>query len=293
MEIRQLEIFITIAQQGSFSKAADKLYLSQSTISAHIKNLEKELNKTLMIRTTKSLELSDEGRRFLPYAQRIMETKDLALKAMEDNGNYTLNIGASTIPSGYILPGLIAAYNKQNPNVNFEIKQSDSRDIHESLLDSYLELGFVGTKYTNSKLKNIAICSDELLIVCPATEHYINLINSLDPLKNIVKEPFIMREKGSATQYEGDIHLENLGIDPKSLMCIAVTNDLESQKAMIQKGLGVGICSSLAVDKLIKDNKCVTLPLGIKRTFYISHLKNRTLKNETQSFINFAMEFFA
>ena len=78
MEFRQLEVFAAVAEQKSFSKAAEQLYLTQSTASSHVKNLEKELGKQLIFRTTKHLQLTEEGQRLLPYVKRILETRDAA-----------------------------------------------------------------------------------------------------------------------------------------------------------------------------------------------------------------------
>ena len=146
MEFRQLEVFVTVAETKSFSKAADYLYLTQSTVSSHIKNLEKEIKKKLFIRSTKSLKLTREGASFLWYARRIIETRDAALENINSTTKHILHLGASTIPSGYLLPKLLAGFRKKYPHICFDIKQGDSTDIQEKIIDGTIELGLVGKK---------------------------------------------------------------------------------------------------------------------------------------------------
>ena len=99
MEFRQLEAFVATAELKSFSKAAKYLYLSQSTVSSHINNLENKLGKQLLFRTTKTITLTPEGETFLIYARKIVETKNLAMLSLQQSSKSILHIGASSIPS--------------------------------------------------------------------------------------------------------------------------------------------------------------------------------------------------
>ena len=100
MEFRQLEAFVATAELKSFSQAAKYLYLSQSTISSHVQNLEDDLGRKLLLRTTKSITLTPEGETFLSYARKIVETKDQAVLSLQQSSKSMLHIGASSIPSG-------------------------------------------------------------------------------------------------------------------------------------------------------------------------------------------------
>ena len=149
MEFRHLEIFLAVAETKSFSKAAKHLFLSQSTVSSHIKNLESELQKPLFIRSTKSVELSPDGCTFLRYANSILEMREAALEALNAPSETILRIGASTIPSGYLLPRLLRGFHDSHPHTFFDIQQGDSGKILEKILDGSLELGFIGKKKTH------------------------------------------------------------------------------------------------------------------------------------------------
>ena len=109
MNLKQLEAFVEVAQSGSFSKAAKKLFLTQPTISAHIASLEKELDTRVFVRNTKEVSLSPEGQKLYTYARQIL---DLTEKIREEFGRHDeeeqkcVTIAASTIPAEYLLPDI-------------------------------------------------------------------------------------------------------------------------------------------------------------------------------------------
>lgn len=292
MEFRQLEVFAAVAQYQSFSKAADALYLSQSTVSNHIKNLEKEVKKTLILRTTKHLQLTEEGVRFLPYVVRILETKDAALEDLNGPEAQLLHIGASTIPSGYLLPELLSSYRQKHPEVCFSIYQGDSREIIEKVLDGSIEVGFIGKDNTSPKCVSIPFCKDRLVIAAPANAHFLKLRSQKCDIQTLLKEPVILREQGSGTQKAADLYLEEMGVKRSSLNTAAETNDLEAIRKMIINGIGISICSYFSVQELEKQGQIIVFPLktDIARQFYITYLKGRILKPALQSLIRWIRE---
>lgn len=294
MEFRQLEVFTAVAELKSFSKAADSLFLSQSTVSSHIKNLEKELHQKLIIRTTKSLQLTENGVFFLGYARRIIETRDAAVNRLNSPTNSIVHLGASTIPSGYLLPGLLSAFHKKHPSTFFNIIQGDSKEILDKILDGTIELGLVGENCTSSKCTCIPFCSDELVLVTPANPYYLSLKKTNPDISTLLKEPMIVREQGSGTQKAADRFLESLNIRTETLNVVAWNNDLESTKRMIINGLGISILSGLAAKELQQQGQVLTFPLPsrFERKFYITFLKNRTLNIEIQEFIDHVVNFY-
>ena len=107
MDLKQLETFITVVEWDSFSEAAKRLYLTQPTISTHIKQIENELNAELLKRTTKKLELTPEGREFYNYAKAISRIMESMQDSFSKKSLTTFNIGASSVPATYILPSLL------------------------------------------------------------------------------------------------------------------------------------------------------------------------------------------
>lgn len=292
MEFRQLEVFAAVAEQKSVSKAAEQLYLTQSTASSHLKNLERELGKQLIFRTTKHLQLTEEGQRLLPYARRILETRNAALKELQEPSEQLLHLGASTIPSGYLLPKILGGFRRLHPNFYFSIKQGDSREIQEQVLDGTLEVGFVGSECPSSHCVNLPFCTDQLVLVTPSTRHYLALRQQGCTYRDLLGEPIILRERGSGTQKAADQFLASIHVDPSQLHPVAEINDLESIKQMIVGGMGVSICSRFAVADLEAQGQAILYPLPseIRRRFYITYLKARTLKPALRALIQYARD---
>ena len=294
MEFRQLEAFVALSELKSFSKAAEYLYLSQSTVSSHIANLEKELQRKLVTRSTKNISLTEDGAKFLFYAKRILDTKKAALDELCRPSAMLLHLGASTIPSGYLLPELLTAFHESHPNVFFDIKQGDSSNVQDQILDGTVDIGLAGRISDSPKCRSIKFFSDSLSIVTPLNEHYLSLREKKVSVTELLKEPIIMREEGSGTQKAADKFLESLGIKQSALNIIARNNDLESIKQMIINGMGISVLSNLAVKDIRSQGQVLVFPAGsqISRDFYIIHLKNRELKPMQQEFINFVISYY-
>lgn len=294
MEFRQLEAFTAVAGLKSFSRAADYLYLSQSTVSTHIKNLEEELQKKLLIRTAKSLKLTPEGEIFLRYANRILETKQAAVDAISDTPETNLSLGASTIPSGYMLPQLLNRFHQKHPSTYFNVRRGDSRDIQESILDGTVEVGLIGEADNNKKCIYLPFCTDQLVLATPATEYYLSLQKQNPDIMTLLKEPVIMREQGSGTQKAADRLFSELNINDQQLHVIARVNDPESIKQMIVEGLGISVLSRFAAADLESRGQIITYSLigRVQRYFYITYLKSKKLTPALQEFINFVMNYY-
>ena len=115
MEFKQLKSFIAVVECQSFTKAAQNLFLSQPSISTHIQKLEEELHSRLIIRTTKNIEITPRGMELYECACEIMKRWDNLLLHWDSETKKIIRLGASTIPSAYILPELLPAYGKEHP----------------------------------------------------------------------------------------------------------------------------------------------------------------------------------
>ncbi len=294
MEFRQLEAFAAVADLKSFSKAADHLFISQSTVSSHIKNLENELGKKLIQRTTKSIHLTLEGQTFLQYARRILETKAAAIHALNNTGETVLHIGASTIPSGYLLPHILNRFHKTYPSAYFRIQQGDSREIEEKILDGTIQLGLIGEAHPSSKCVSLPFCTDQLVLATPATDHYLKLKKQSPDIYRLLMEPVIIREQGSGTKKAADRYLDELNIHRQQLNVVAQINDLESIKQMITAGMGVSILSRFSIADLESRGQLIVYPIesAITRQFYISYMKSHSLPPALQEFIAFTLRFY-
>ena len=292
MEFKQLEAFVAVVDYGSFSEAARKLYLTQPTISAHVRSLEEELHTKLIIRTTKKTTITTKGYQLYDSAVRMLEIRNNLLENFTGVQKHMIDLAASTIPSSYLLPEILAAYGKTHPDTYFHSIQTDSAESINRVLDGTVDLALVGQ---NTSDESCVFCQDELVIATPVTQHYLEMQNHAITFQDFMKDPIIIREKGSGTKKEMDIFLEKLGITSSDLNVIARMNDLESIKKSIVNGLGISILSARSTIDLQKTKQILLFPLeesAHKRTFYIVYSKNRILKPHVRQFIRFVQDFY-
>ena len=297
MEFKQLEAFVAVVDYGSFSEAARKLYLTQPTISAHIRSLEEELHARLIIRTTKKLTITTKGYQLYDSAVRILDIRNNLLENFTGSRKQIIDLAASTIPSSYLLPELLAGFGRMYPDVYFHSWQTDSSGAINRVLDGTVDLALTGQNTGDDSCVFIPFCQDNMVIAAPVNDHYLNLKQKEQPVvfQDFIKDPVIIREKGSGTKKEMDIFLENAGIKPSSLNVVARMNDLESIKKSIVNGLGFSILSARSVVDLQKTKQILLFPLeesAHKRSFYIVYSKNRILKSHVHQFIHYVKEYY-
>ena len=297
MEFKQLEAFVAVVNYGSFSEAARKLYLTQPTISAHIRSLEEELHARLIIRTTKKLTITTKGYQLYDSAFRILDIRNNLLENFTGSRKQIIDLAASTIPSSYLLPELLAGFGRMYPDVYFHSWQTDSSGAINRVLDGTVDLALTGQNTGDDSCIFIPFCQDNMVIATPVNDHYLNLKQKEQSVvfQDFIKDPVIIREKGSGTKKEMDIFLENAGIEPSSLNVVARMNDLESIKKSIVNGLGFSILSARSVVDLQKTKQILLFPLeesAHKRSFYIVYSKNRILKSHVRQFIHYIKEYY-
>ena len=295
MEFKQLEAFVAVVDYGSFSEAARKLYLTQPTISAHVRSLEEELHTKLILRTTKKTTITTRGYQLYDSAVRMLEIRNNLLENFTGVQKHMIDLAASTIPSSYLLPEILAAFGKTHPDIYFHSIQADSAESINRVLDGTVDLALVGQNTRDETCVFLPFCQDELVIATPITNHYLGLQNKSVTFEDFIKDPIIIREKGSGTKKEMDLFLEQIGVTPSDLNVIARMNDLEGIKKSIVNGLGISILYARSAIDLQKTKQILLFPLeesAHKRTFYIVYSKNRILKPHVRQFIQFVQNFY-
>ena len=295
MEFKQLEAFVAVVDYGSFSEAARKLYLTQPTISTHIRSLEEELHTRLIIRTTKKLTITPKGYQLYDSAVRMLDIRNNLFENFTGSKKQIIDLAASTIPSSYLLPELMAGFGRMYPDVYFHSWQTDSAGAISRVLDGTVDLALTGQNTGDDSCIFIPFCQDDMVIATPVNDHYLQLKERPVTFSDFLKDPIIIRERGSGTKKEMDIFLENAGIEPSSLNVVARMNDLESIKKSIVNGLGISILSARSAVDLKKTKQILLFPLegtAHKRSFYIVCSKNRILKAHVRQFIQYVKNYY-
>lgn len=297
MNLKQLESFSYIIETNSFSEAAKKLFLTQPTISSHISLLEKELSTQLLIRTTKDVIPTDAGKKLYTYAKQMLQIQNTILEEFhvksEDEKN-VITLGASSIPEQYILPEILPKYLKKNKN-EFKIGQGDSFEIINQVVNKEIEIGLVGTQIETSNCIFEPFYKDKLVVITPVNQKYLQMKEEGFHIKDLLKEPIIMREEGSGTRKEIKKFLNHMKINDGSLNIIATLNSTEAIKRSVANNMGISIISNLAVQDYIKDKRVLAFDLAeenIYRNLYIVRNKEMYMSKSSLKFIKFMREVF-
>lgn len=293
MEINRLRSFAAVVKYGSFTKAAERLYLSQPTVSAHIRALEEQLNCQLIARTTKRTEITPKGRELYGYATGILELWDRALRACRGGERGIIHLGASTIPSAYILPDVLPEYGRRNPDTYFVIHQSDSQGVINGLEEGRFDLGLIGMRPESASLDSRAFYRDNMVLVTPVSPRYLAFQTYPEtPLEELLKEPVILREEGSGSGKNAAGYLERMGISEGSLNVAARVNDQEAVKNLVAGGLGVSIMSEKAAERFVQEKRLLKfdLPNAEPRDLYLVWRRGTVLSGGVQEFMTFLLE---
>lgn len=297
MEFGQLQSFCAVVDCRSFTKAAEQLGISQPTISTHVRQLEEELQTQLIRRTTKSLEITPSGKEFLEFARHMLATRDSLVTRWAGENRGTVTLGASSIPSAYVLPEVLPAFREAFPDTRFVINQSDSRFVIDSVLNGASEIGLAGMRIDDDSLGFIPFYHDTMVLITPANERFAEL-KARGPLRleDFTGEPFILREQGSGSEKCTRDYLEGMGVFEDDLQVTARLNDQESIKRLVVCGLGVAIVSEKVAHDTCESGRLIAFDLPgnpASRDLYIVHRQSNPLKERTAQFVEFVRDFYA
>ena len=295
MDFRQLEAFCAIAEWGNFSEAAKHLFITQPTISSHIQTLEQMLNTRLIDRSTKPVTFTEDGRQFYEYAKSLLRLREKVLREFNRTDPSIIRLGASSIPSVYILPELMSSYRNTVPAASFDVVQLDSNGILSQIQAGSLDIGITGIPITDDYFHCEPIYRDEMVLAAPVNAHYTKLQKQNASMERLLQEPYLLREDGSGTKKEAEQFLETLGLDGNSLNIVARINNLEAIKQSIIYGLGVSILSKKVTADLERDNRVIVFPLsngGVYRSYYLIYRKSKIQNQQLWKFIEFVGHFY-
>ncbi|MBU4319835.1 MAG: LysR family transcriptional regulator [Thermodesulfovibrionales bacterium] len=287
MDIHQLRVFASVFKNKSFSKASGELYLTQPTVSEHIRTLENEFDCKLFDRLGRTIIPTKEAEVLYSHAMEIIEkanTLKETIGQFKKEVTGELIIGASTIPGTYLMPPVMAVFQKKYPSISFQILISDSKGIVEKVSRHELLMGAVGTKIYNTQIDYIPFMDDELIAVSSPS-----LIKKEElTLRELIKFPMVLREEGSGTRKETEKILEAKGISPENIKIAGIFGSTDAVKQAVKAGLGFSILSKFAVidelkHKILKEIKLTDIQM--KRKFYIVTHKKRTLPPAYATFL--------
>jgi DNA-binding transcriptional LysR family regulator len=285
MDFDQLITFLEVAKLGSFSRAGQKVFRSQSAVSAQIRQLEQEYGDRLLDRSGKAVALTPAGRVLLAYAERLTQLRDESKLAVADHGSAPrgkLVIGANEATCLYVLPDVFAKYCHLHPEVQLSIYRNFSYKIVEKLENGSIDVGIVTLPVKSPKLKTTPIFRDQLMwMVNPQSPLAKQDIASVS---EIVREPILLPRTGYTRRlmdkllrpYESHLQIR---MELPSIGMI---------KSFVAAGLGVSVISaSFARDQVLAGRvKLIALKeKELWRELGLAYRRDRTLTQAAKTFI--------
>jgi DNA-binding transcriptional LysR family regulator len=291
MDVRGLEVFLSVAKHLNFTRAGEEVHLSQPSVSVRIRQLERDLGSKLFEQLGKRIALTEAGQLLLPYAIRVMAAMDDALHAIDELKGLergSLRIGASTTPGMYLIPRTIAQFKRQYPKIDVHLAVKDTRQIEEGVIRNEFDFGFVGGHLAGDEVDVVTWIIDHLVLVVPS--NHVLARKKLVKVADLRKERFILREPGSATRAAVVNHLQKSDLKVETIMEM---ENPESVKKAVQSGLGIAFISKFAVETELKAKSLVAVRvkgLDINRELKIVYRKDKHLGRAAQTFIEMAQQ---
>jgi LysR family transcriptional regulator, transcriptional activator of the cysJI operon len=290
-----LNTFLTVARTHSFSVAAKELKTSQGTVSHHIAALEQYFDAELFKRSTNGVEVTDAGATLKETAEKILQQANDAkakISTAKQTLSGTIRIAASTIPEEHIIPGLIAEFQKKQPEIKFRITAQDSLRSLSSLQTNDADFAAVGTIIGFAEKFDFVQVGEEQLVLIVSCNH--DLANrKTAKISEVIKCPFVSREETSGTRREIERLLVNNKFSSANLKIVFELGSTESVVTAVSEGRGVSIISSIAAAKAQAAGlvKIVNIAESEEtRKLYMARQKKALLK-PSEAFWDFCKEY--
>lgn len=287
MDLSQLEIFLCIAEEKSFSRAAEKMLRTQPALSIAIKRLEEELGETLFDRSSKSGMLTEAGRILYSYAQRMLNLRDEAKASVRElRGMYRgkLSIGANESTSLYLLPPLLLEYRELYPNIKIEVYRNVSERIPFEVLERNLDFGFLSYDPGHPSLQSIDVYTDELILVASPKHHFSE--KTFVTVKDLGTENFIAHNVKTPSRNR-IFEMFTMNKTPLNISMELAT--LETIKDFVALNTGLAILPKLSLREELKSGKLIEIQvkgMKIEKTLKVVFRREKTLSHAAKSFLD-------
>ena len=292
MDFKQLESFVAAVDEGSFSNAAERLQLSQSMVTIHIRKLETELGTRLLNRTTRSMELSQDGRTFYEYARQMLKLNRDSIFALScaNRDAKSVNIVATPYIVRYYLTDLVIRFCAQHPQVSFNFITCNHSEIYSRLQSDGTEFAFCTTKLMDSDYAVRHYAMANLVVIAPNDARFQALHGQIFPNALFGEEPLITRSSTSTLQQEF-LRWSKLYIPQLKLKVVSAVDDTESIKRLVASGVGISVISEVAVREDVADGRLLAFPLEGTMPYHLYFVhKKKYLTPEQAAFRDFALE---
>jgi DNA-binding transcriptional LysR family regulator len=277
MNLNHLAVFHAVAEEGSVSRGAERLCISQPAVSKQVRELEAALGVTLLDRLPRGVRLTEAGAILAGYARRLFAVEAEAERAIAELKGLTqgrLVVGASLTIGVYLLPEILGLYRKRHPGIVLELEIANTQVIQQKLLENALDVALTEGLAEADGLEAEVFRHDELVAVVPPDHPLLD--EKRVTVSRFCDEPFLTREKGSGTREVVERALAEKGITVRSGMSLGST---EAIKRAVAAGLGVSIVSHLAVREELASGRLRVIALAdltLTRTLHLLRLHGKS-----------------
>lgn len=262
MADRRLQVFHAVAKHGSFTRAAEHLFMTQPAVTFQIKQLEEHFDTRLLDRGHGKVTLTPAGEIVFAYAERILGLSDeleARVSELTDELSGHLNIGTSTTIAAYWLPSLLEGFKRRYPRVLPRVVVGNSQLTEDRVAARDLDVGLVEIVSDQPGVERRSAARDELLVIChPA--HPLARAAKL-AARDLVGHPFITRDPGNAIHVLAEEFFRAGGVADDEITVCAELGSLATVKHLAAEGLGFAIASSAAIQRDIREGRLVAVPL--------------------------------
>lgn len=293
MADRRLQIFHAVAREGSFTRAAESLFMSQPAVTFQIRQLEERYQVRLFERGHGRITLTPAGEMVMVYAEKIIAMSDemeTRLGEMTGEMRGLLVIGASTTLGESILPRVLGEFNALYPQARPRLVIANSEIIESRVAAHVVDVGLIEVAAKQANIESTACGEDELQVIC-APDYPLAGLHSVTA-KQLRDYEYIAREPGSGTREAIEAYFAAAGVAPDGLKTMMEMGSPEALKGVVMTGLGFAIISRLACENEIQAGSLIAIPLKpqLKRPLSIIVPKDRFRSRLVTTFVDFARQ---
>jgi DNA-binding transcriptional LysR family regulator len=286
MELTQLEFFVAVVEEGSFSKAAERVYRTQPAVSIAIRRLEEEVGAPLLERSQKTPRLTEAGELVYDYAKRILSLRDQARETVAELRTLErgrVRIGANESTSLYLLPHLILQYREQHPNVKVEIFRHVSERLPHEVMDHNVDFALLAYEPVDSELESFPILRDELVLIMHP-EHKLAGSDHVT-IEELGRESFLAHNVKTASRFKV---IEAFAQHHTPLNITLELATVETIKRFVQLKIGLAFVPRMCVREELERGTLATAPvqgLTYYRTLWVTHRRQMTFSHAAAAFL--------
>ncbi|CAM3228313.1 MULTISPECIES: LysR family transcriptional regulator [Brevibacillus] len=290
MELRQVRYVLAVAEERSFSRAANRLHLAQPSLSQQIAKLEKLLGVTLFHRLPQHVELTDAGQRFVQVAQTLVDMSDglereMRSYAVGESGK--LMVGSLPITGAYVLPHVISAFTKRFPGVELQLVEDTSSHLEQLLVRGKIDVSLLTMPIGDLSIETIPAINEEIFLAVPP-QHPLAEREEID-LAELSDQPFILLKEGQGFRTISLRLCELAGFRPR---IVFESSNIQTVQSLVSAGMGFSFAPKMITlaPGSIEPPVYVRLTSKPSRTLVVAYRKDRPLSKPAEAFVQILVD---